>query len=80
MKLPDIPGSIIAQMARAPLRNMNQSASGVLTGESVQTVAPRTIPRVRNAPSASFHPEMPRNMNIDDATMSPKKNDHVWIG
>ena len=29
MKLPEMPGRIIAQMAIAPLRNMNQRASGV---------------------------------------------------
>ena len=29
MKLPEMPGRIIAHMAMAPLRNMNQRASGV---------------------------------------------------
>ena len=42
MKLPDMPGRIIAQMAIAPLMKMNHSASGVLVGESVQMTTPST--------------------------------------
>ena len=35
MKLPDIPGSIMAHMAMAPQMRMNQSPSGVSVGERV---------------------------------------------
>ena len=44
MKLPEIPGRIIAQIAIAPLRNINQSESGVVVGERVQITTPKTIP------------------------------------
>ena len=80
MKLPEMPGRIIAQMAMAPLRKMNHSASGVWVGESVQTVTPRTTPPRTRSISRSFQPLIPRRMNIDDATMRPKKNAQVWIG
>ena len=80
MKLPDMPGRIIAQMAIAPLRKMNHRSSGVWVGESVQTVTPRMMPRSSMPPSRAFQPEIPRRMNMDDATISPKKNAHVWIG
>ena len=80
MKLPDMPGSIIAQIAMAPLRNMNHSASGVLVGESVHITTPSMTPKARNAPSRTFQPDIPRMMKIDDATISPKKNAQVWMG
>ena len=77
MKLPEIPGKIIAQIAMAPLKKMNQRASGVWVGERVHTTTPRMHPSVMNSPSRSFHPEIPRRMNIDEATIRPKKNAHV---
>ena len=80
MKLPDMPGSIIAQIAMAPLMNTNHRASGVLVGDSVQITTPRMTPKTRNAPSRIFHPDIPRMMKMEEATMSPKKNAQVWIG
>ena len=80
MKLPEMPGRIIAQMAIAPLRKMNQSASGVWVGDKVHTTAPRMMPPTRNPASFSLQPEIPRRMNMDEATMRPKKKAHVWIG
>ena len=80
MKLPDMPGRTMAQMAMAPLRKMNQRPSGVWVGERVQMVTPRITPRSSSTPSRSFQPLMPRMMNADDATMRPKKKAHVWIG
>ena len=46
MKLPEIPGRIIAQIARAPLRKMNQRASGVCVGDKVHKC---TGPRIHVA-------------------------------
>ena len=80
MKLPEMPGRIIAQMAMAPLRKMNQYASGVWVGDKVHTVTPSPTPRIMKSMSRSFHPLIPRRMNIDEATMRPKKKAHVWIG
>ena len=77
MKLPEIPGRIIAQMATAPHRNTNHSPSGVSVGVSVQITAPRPTPKTVRTTSLNFHPEIPRRMKTDDATMSPKKNAHV---
>ena len=51
MKLPEMPGRIIAQMAMAPAMNTNQRASGVRVGESVHTTIPSTIPSTRKSPS-----------------------------
>ena len=41
---------------------------------------PSTTPPIRKRISRRPQPEMPRRMNIDDATIRPKKNAHVWIG
>ena len=80
IKLPEIPGRTIAQIARAPLMNTNQRASGVWVGESVHMIAPRATPKTSMTTSLSFHPETPFKIKIDDATISPKKNAHVCIG
>ena len=80
MKLPEMPGSIMAHIAMAPLRNMNQRASGVWVGDSVQTTTPRMIPKISSMPSRNLHPEMPFRMKTDDATIRPKKNAQVWMG
>ena len=80
MKLPEMPGSIMAQIAMAPLRNMNQRASGVSVGERVQIATPRAMPSATYSPSRNFHPLIPRRMKMDDATISPKKKAQVCIG
>ena len=80
MKLPDIPGSIMAHIAMAPQMRMNQSPSGVSVGERVQTTTPRMMPKTSITKSFTFHALMPFRMNMDDATMRPKKKAHVWIG
>ena len=77
MKLPEMPGRIIAQIAIDPLRKINQRASGVCVGERVQMTTPRIQPNTKRSPSRSFQPEIPRRMKIDEATMRPKKNAHV---
>ena len=38
------------------------------------------MPNTSRRPSQSFQPEIPRMMNIEDATIRPKKNAQVWIG
>ncbi len=80
MKLPEMPGSIIAHIAMAPLMKTNHSPSGVLVGERVHITVPSTIPKARRHISLTLQSEMPRRMNIDEAAMSPKKKAHVRIG
>ena len=77
MKLPDIPGSTIAHIAIAPLMKMNQSPSGVWVGDRVHMTTPNMMPKMRNSPSRTFHPDIPFNMNMLEAAINPKKNPHV---
>ena len=42
--------------------------------------APSNTPKTSRSPSRQRHPDIPRRMKIDDATMRPKKKAHVWIG
>ena len=49
MKLPDIPGSIIAQMAMAPERKINQYVVGVSAGERDVIKIAVTNQKVANA-------------------------------
>ena len=80
MKLPLMPGSIIAHIAIAPDRNMNHSASGVWVGDSVHTTTPSMMPSTSITKSFPFHPLMSLSMKTDEATIRPKKNAHVGIG
>lgn len=58
MKLPEMPGRIIVQIAIAPHIMMNQPASVVWVGESRQIIAPRKTPKTSQSPSATFQPLM----------------------
>ena len=80
MKLPEIPGRIIAQMAMAPVRKINHKSSGVSVGESVQTTTPKITPNIVIVTDRSFQEFIPRSINRDDATIRPKKKAHVSIG
>ena len=55
MKLPDIPGSIIAQMAIDPLRKTNHNSSGVWPGLARQMKAPVATPASREMMFWIFH-------------------------
>ena len=80
MKLPDIPGRIMVQMAMAPQRAMNQRSDVVSVGDSRHMKAPRAIPARSQAESAGFHPLMSESMNITETTINPKKKAQVCTG
>ena len=80
IKLPEMPGRIIAQIASAPLMKMNQRPSGVWVGERVQMTTPSTMPSAAKRPSRTFQPLIPFRMKTDEATIRPKKKAQVWIG
>ena len=80
MKLPEMPGSIMVQMARAPQTNKNQRSSGVSVGESVHTASPSSRPKARKTTSTPFQPFISLNMVTLEAMMSPKKKAQVSTG
>ena len=80
MKLPDIPGSIIAQIAMAPEMKINHKSLGVCAGESRQIAAQIAVPISIGRIFDIFDNLMSFNKMNDDATISPKKNDHNGMG
>ena len=80
MKLPDIPGNIIAQMAMAPQRKINQRSFGVSVGDIRQMAAPAAIPRARASRCLILVRSMSLSISIADAIMRPKKKDHSGMG
>lgn len=80
MKLPDMPGSIMAHIAMAPLRKMNQRSSGVSVGESVHTTTPRKMPKTTISNESGVHLFISLRMKMEDATIRPKKNPQVSMG
>ncbi len=80
MKLPEIPGRIIVQMAMAPHSAMNQRSDVVSVGERRQMNAPRATPPINQQRSLPFHPLMSESMNMAETIIRPKKNAQVWTG
>ena len=80
MKLPEIPGSIMVQMAIAPQRAMNHMSEVVSVGDIRQMKAPRAIPATSQKMSDPFQPLMSESMNMAETMIRPKKNAQVWTG
>src|SRR5690606_41656650 len=74
---PEMPGRIIAQIARAPDRNTNHSASGLCVGELTVIRYATTMPTTMEPTTATFHRVIERRINGDEINISPKKNDQV---
>jgi hypothetical protein len=77
MKAPDMPGRIIAHMAIAPDKKINQNASGVSVGERIVMKYATTIPKINDTAVATFHFRMVLNISGEEIRIKPKKNDHV---
>ena len=80
MKLPDIPGSIIAQIAMAPEMKINHKSLGVCAGESRQIAAPIAVPISIGRMFEILLSLISFNKMNADAIISPKKNDHNGMG
>ena len=80
MKLPEMPGRIIVQIAIAPQIAMNQGASGVVEGDRRQIAAPIAAPMASQRTSTAFLPLRSASMNTAETRISPKKNAQVCTG
>lgn len=79
-KLPDTPGNIMAHMAMAPARKVNQIPSGELTAGMFVKKYAATIPMSKAMTTAIDHFLMSLKMMIADMMISPQKKDHTGIG
>ena len=80
MKLPEMPGKIMAQMAMAPQRKMNHSAEGVSAGVMTVMNQAATAPTTNPAMLLTSHRVTSRETNHVDASTSPKKKAHTSTG
>ena len=81
MKLPDIQGNIIAQMAIAPQINVHRHVevidSGVLVGEVIKNA------NIQNIIKHTIHFQFRftcLHKSMEEISINPKKNDHIKIG
>ena len=81
MKLPDIHGNIIAQMAIAPQINVHRHvpvmASGVLVGEVIKNANIQNMIRHTTHFQSRF---TCLHKSIEEISIRPKKNDRIKIG
>ena len=73
MKLPEIPGRIMAQMAMAPDKKMNHSPLGVLAGVASVIRNAMIIPTSKEITTTTRHLTIFRKTNTADIMISPKK-------
>ena len=81
MKLPEIPGKIIAQIAIEPQINIHHHdeviESGVLVGEVIKNA------NIQNIIKQTIHFRFRftcLHKSIEEIRINPKKNDHIKIG
>ena len=82
MKLPEMPGRIMAQMATAPERKMNHRRSGVSAGVLTPTHQATKAPVIRKIKLVRFLLRTFSPTTNALATMSPKKKLHngtAWL-
>jgi hypothetical protein len=77
---PEIPGSIIAQIARAPERKTNPTFVGVSAGVAILIKKAMAIPMNPAIYTSAFHLVISRATIMAEIMMSPKKKDQTWIG
>ena len=80
MKLPEIPGKIMAQIAMAPHRKMNHRWFGVSVGDTRHIAAPAAIPSSRAMMFFILVKSISLRISIAEAIMRPKKKDHRGMG
>ena len=77
MKLPEIPGSIMAVMATIPLRIMNHQDVGVVAGVDETMMYAETNPAIKANITPGDHLLICLAMVMDEMMIRPKKKDQT---
>jgi hypothetical protein len=80
MNAPEMPGSIMAQIARDPERKTNQRVSGVWLGVTMVRMYAITAPIIKVIATGHLHFLISRNTSGVEIRINPKKNDQRIMG
>ena len=80
MKLPEIPGRIIAQMASAPAKNRVTGSAVSCSGAARVIQMAKAVPATSPSMRSQRQRDTSRPTSQTDTITSPKKNDHSGMG
>ena len=80
MKLPEMPGRIMAQIATAPQKNRYRVVISTSAGRATPMASAAPPPTASSTATRAVQRRTWRTMNSEEATMRPQKKDQISTG